>query len=118
MRRRYGRRNPRRRRAAPPCVPRRGGDQRAEWRPPVASHRLDAHEREQHHAQQHEAVPEARDLRLAVGAAGIVDGNLHRLETELRSAEDQLEVSEWIELSEIAARGFEAYVVGARNRLG
>src|SRR5262249_34244427 len=111
MRRRYGRRNPRRRRAAPPCVPRPGGGQRAEWGPPVASDRVDAHECKQHDAQQHEAVPEARDLRLAVSAADIADGDLDRLERKLRSAEDQLEVAERVEVAEIAARGLDPRIV-------
>src|SRR5262249_30150998 len=84
----------------------------------VASHRLDAHEREQHHAQQHEAVTETGDLSLTIGAAGIADGDLHRLEAELGSAEDQLEIPERIEVSEITARGLDPGVVGAPQRLG
>src|SRR5262245_27690568 len=86
--------------------------------PPAPSHRLDAHEREQHHAQQHEAVTETRDLGLAVGAAGIADRNLDGLEAELGSAEDQLEVPERIEISEITARGLDPRIVGAPQRLG
>src|SRR5215471_246935 len=82
------------------------------------SHRLDAHEREQHHAKQHEAVAETGDLGLAVGAAGIADGNLDRLEAELGSAEDQLEVPERIEVTEITAGGLDPRVVGAPQRLG
>src|SRR5262249_35912823 len=93
------------------------GGPRADGMARAPSHRLDAHEREQHHAQQHEAVTETGDLSLAVSAAGIADGNLNRLEAELRRAEDQLEVPERIEISEITARGLDPRVVGAPQRL-
>src|SRR5262249_39770840 len=86
--------------------------------PPAPSHRLAAHEPEQHHAQQHEAVTETGDLGLAVGAAGIADRNLDGLEAELGSAEDQLEIPERIEVAEITALSLDPRVVGAPQRLG
>src|SRR5262249_62274834 len=65
-----------------------------------------------------EAVPETGDLGLAICAAGIADGNLDCLEAELRSAEDQFEIPERIELPEVTARGFDPRIVGAAHRLG
>src|SRR5262249_24876426 len=99
--------------AAIPC-----GRLRAHRRRPRPSHRLDAHECEQHHAQQYESVTEAGNLGLAVGAAGVADRNLDRLEAELGGAEDQIEIAERIEIAEIAATGLEARIVGAGQRLG
>ncbi len=63
-------------------------------------------------------MTETGDLGLAVGAAGVADGNLDRLEAELGSAEDQLEIPERIELPEITASGLDPRIVAAAHRLG
>jgi hypothetical protein len=81
--------------------------------PLASSHRLDAEESERQHAHQHEAVPKPRDLGLAEGAVGIADGNFDGLEAEPRRAEDQLEITERIELPEITAAGLNPHIVGA-----
>src|ERR1700730_10043149 len=86
--------------------------------PAVASHRLDTHECEKHHPQQHEAVPEPGDLGLPVGATGVADGDLDRLEAELRDAEDELEIPEWIEIPEIAAAGLEPRIIRTAHGFG
>src|ERR1700730_5265058 len=86
--------------------------------PALSSHRLDAHECEKHHPQQHEAVPEPGDLRLAIGAARIADRDLDGFQAELRGAEDEVEIAEGIELPEIAAAALEAQIVAAAYRLG
>src|SRR5262249_28713030 len=69
-------------------------------------------------AEEEEAVPEGRERCGAVGGGGVADGNLHRLEAELRGAKDQLEIAEWIEIPEVTARGLDARVVGATHSLG
>ena len=112
--RRCDRRNRRRRRAGPACAPRRADSPAA--RRSCTHMRLDAQEREEDHAQQHEAVAEARDLGLAIGAAGIADRHLDDLEAELRGAENQVEIAERIEVAEIAAAGLEPCIVGAAQR--
>src|SRR5262245_59967958 len=117
MLRRCGRRSRRRRGAGPVCAPTGRDSPQADRTPPRPSHRLDAHEREQHHACKHEAVTETGDLSLAVAAAGVADGNLDRLEAELRGAEDQLEITERVEVPEVAATGLQARIVDARYRL-
>src|SRR5271165_4113293 len=85
--------------------------------PAVSSHRLDAHECEKHHPQQHEAVPKPGDLRLAIGAACIADRDFDSFETELRGAEDEVEIAERIKVAEIAAAALEPQVVAAAHYL-
>ena len=63
-------------------------------------------------------MAETGDLGLSVATAGIAYGNLDRLEAQLRGAEDQVEVSEWIEIAEVAATSLEPPVVGPAQRLG
>src|SRR6516165_4165560 len=75
-------------------------------------------EREQHHAQQHEAITEARDLGRAVGARDIMDGDFDNLEVLPRSAQDEVEIRKRIEIAEICAVCFYLFVVGAFDRLG
>src|SRR5438874_4117857 len=62
-------------------------------------------------------MAEAADLRHAVGAVSISHGQLTDLEVELRSAEEQIEVTERVEVSEVGAIGLDALVIGAPDDL-
>src|SRR4051812_40728356 len=59
--------------------------------------------REPHHLQQQPAVAESGDLGLAEGARLVVDRRLDDFQVLLGRAEDQVEIAERIEISEIAA---------------
>ena len=65
-----------------------------------------------------DAVPEAADLGLAVGARAIADRQLDDLQVLLGGAEEQVEVAERIEVAEEAAVGGDALVVAAEEHLG
>ena len=47
-------------------------------------------------------MPEARDLCLTVGAAGIADRDLDDFEVEFGRAENEIEITEGIEVTEVA----------------
>ena len=63
-------------------------------------------------------MAKTRNLRFAIGAADITDGNLDDFETQPRCAEDEIKIAERIEVAEITACVFEAEVVGAVKNLG
>src|SRR5581483_2129286 len=60
-------------------------------------------EREHGPLQQQPAVPEARDLRLAVRARVVADGQVDDLQVQPRRAEQQVEVAERVEVAEVRA---------------
>src|SRR5262249_51265918 len=103
--------------AARSCVDRRdparaSGDARAtpstcrllEFQPPRC---------EDDHPQQKETVPPALDLRRAIPAFAVADRQIGNLQIELCRAEQQVEVSERIEIAEVCAVGRYQLVVGA-----
>src|SRR6266702_7661571 len=79
--------------------------------------RLDLEERESHHLQQHPTMTEPGDLRLAIGARGVPDREIHRFQVELRCTEDQIEIAERTEIAEIGLARLEALVVAAPHHL-
>lgn len=72
--------------------------------------RLDAQKRKPHHAQQQQSVAKTRNLRFAIGAVGITHGNLDDFETQPRCAEDEIKITERIEVAEITECVLEADV--------
>lgn len=65
------------------------------------SDRLDLEKREDHHSQQHHAMPKARNLSFTIGPSRIADRQIDRLEIELRGAEDEVEIAERIKIAEV-----------------
>src|SRR5688500_6365969 len=79
---------------------------------------LEALEADQHHPQQQRTVLEHLDLGIAEGACAIAHRHLHDAQTESRSAEQQVEVAEWIEVPKVAAVGGDPVVVPLAHYLG
>src|SRR4051812_23006665 len=63
-------------------------------------------------------MPKARNLRFTIGTVGVTDRNLHDLQIEFRGAEDEIEISEGIEIPEIGAARFEPNIVAPAQNLG
>src|SRR5688572_1598126 len=78
--------------------------------------RLEFSKREHDHLQQQPAVAKARNLRFAIGSSRVADGNLGDLEVELRGPEDEIEITERVQLSEIGPIGGNFQVVLASER--
>ena len=82
------------------------------------SERLELVEGEEDHAEQQPAVPEARDLRLAVAPARVAHRDLDDLQVELGGTEDEVEVAEGIEIAEVGAVRDDPPVMALQERLG
>src|ERR1700685_4294860 len=67
---------------------------------------------------------EARNLRLAIGAAGIVDRNLHDLQAPLGRSKNKSEIAERVKMAEIGTPLLETHIIapaqsfGAAKRIG
>src|ERR1051326_1725532 len=113
---------------------RRAGSRRATWRaekpqpadagpsrsnpPDASSDEFEPPGRERAHAYQEKAVSPALNVRGSVGTFPVADRHLDDLETELGGAEQQIEVTERIEITEVAPIGGDALVLGAWQHLG
>ena len=61
---------------------------------------------------------EAADVGRAIGTGEIMDGNLDDLQIQFRRTEDQIEITEGIEIAEVRAVGGDLIVVGAVKDFG
>jgi hypothetical protein len=63
-------------------------------------------------------VAKTGDLRFAIGAVGITNGNLDDFEAQPRCTEDGIKIGERIEVAEITACVLDAEIVGAVKLCG
>src|SRR5208282_3408566 len=85
---------------------------------PVPLDELETHAGEHHHSDQQPAVSPARDVGLAVSALCVANRHVNDLQIELGSAEDEIEIAEWIELPEVASISRDQVVVLSTQHLG
>ena len=57
--------------------------------------------RHQRHAQEQSTVPEPRDVRRAIDTFLVVHGYVANAQVEARRTEQQVEVTEWVEVPEV-----------------
>src|SRR5438445_3134673 len=70
------------------------------------------------HPYQQPAVAPALDVRRPVGTLAVTDRHLDDLQSELGCAEEQIEVAERIEVTEVAPIGGDSLIFAARQNLG
>ena len=63
-------------------------------------------------------MPPALDIRLSVKSFAVSDGNIHNFEVQFIRAEEQIKVTEGIEVAEVSTVGIEAGVILFPHGLG
>src|SRR5665213_1806536 len=74
-------------------------------------------EREHRHVNQQPAVAEAGDLRVSVRAGVVAHGEVDDLQVQARRSEQEIEVTERIEVPEVRTAGGDLLVAAALERL-
>src|SRR6266852_1545423 len=83
-----------------------------------SSNELDSTSGEYHHLQQQPPVLPATDIGLAVSSIPVSDRQIQDLEIQLCRAKKQIEVPEWIEVTEVRTIGHQRFIILAPHRLG
>ena len=89
------------------------------WTPRLGrsgSHEFQLSRSKDHHAQEKPAMAPALNVRFAIGALAVTDGDVGDLQIEFGRAEEKVEVAEGVEVAEVSAVGGNFFVVGAAKR--
>src|SRR5580700_9439216 len=71
---------------------------------------LDAEKCKRNHSQQQQAVPETGNLRFAVRSVCVADRYFHDLKAQLGRSENEIEIAEWVEITEIETPRFDSQI--------
>src|SRR4029453_711754 len=91
---------------------------RRSWYVAWSGQELEPLQRDAAHAEEQQPVTEPADLGLSVGAVVIANRQVDEPEVQARGAEQEIEVSEGIEVAEVRAARLDALVVPLEEHLG
>jgi hypothetical protein len=78
---------------------------------------LDPKEGKPHHLKQKNTVPESRNLRLSVRASSVADRNVNAFKFQLARPEDQIEITERIEVAEVCLPCLKTFIIFSTENL-